>query len=94
MKLNVPIICTVLCLSAVLVGTLTAQDAPKDAGEAADVRWQHMAMTVDLNDDQHHRKFVRQLSQVQNDGWELVDVENFDRSGTTIKTVYYFKKPK
>ena len=59
--------------------------------------WQHMALTVDLATDDANRDANRDASrkiiQLGHDGWELVDVENVVKGGTTVKTVYYFKKP-
>jgi hypothetical protein len=52
--------------------------------------WSHLTLsTLDLDDAQVARK----INSLGNDGWELVDVENFSRKGDTVKTVYYFKKP-
>jgi hypothetical protein len=60
------------------------QDAP---------RWEHAAMT-------HNQSAVggaelsRQINQMGNEGWELVNVSNVLKDGTTEKTIFYFKRPK
>jgi hypothetical protein len=38
------------------------------------------------------RETSRQIVRLGDEGWHLVDVETFCREGTTVKTVYYFKR--
>ena len=82
-----------VCLYGLLTTAVPAQnDAPRGANDAP-IRWQHMAMTIDVTDGKPDAKLGRQIHKVQNEGWELVDVESINNSGTTEKTVFYFKKP-
>jgi hypothetical protein len=53
-------------------------------------RWRHLALsTTDQSEPETHQK----VNELGDNGWELVDVENFFAAGETVKTVYYFKKP-
>ena len=57
------------------------------------VQWEHAAMT-------HNDSVVggaalsRQINQMGDDGWELVNVSTVVKDGTTAKTIFYFKRPK
>jgi len=58
----------------------------------ATAAWQHLALTHAL-DDAPKSELARSINKLGREGWELVSVENIAKSGTTTKTVFYFKKP-
>ena len=75
-----------------LLGTyiVTSPAQSQDDPVSATTSWRHLALT---SEDQSDPKLAPQINQLGSDGWELVDVENFQSQGETVKTVYYFKKP-
>ena len=52
--------------------------------------WRHLALTSEGEAD---AKLAGQINKLGTVGWQLVDVENFQSKGETVKTVFYFKKP-
>ncbi len=80
----------VICLGAAMTAHLWAQSSGSDDSDRA-VGWQHLALTQDADEDMN-AELSRQINELGNGGWELVDVENFIEEGTTVKTVYYFKR--
>jgi len=55
-------------------------------------RWEHLALTQE--DAGLGGGLSRQIIRLGNEGWELVDVTPIAKDGTTVKTRYYFKRPK
>ena len=67
----------------------TAEPADRHVDSAA---WQHLALPHEgagLDGDLFH-----QINRSGNDGWQLFGVTPIAKDGTTVKTVYYFKRPK
>lgn len=89
----------VLIFAVVIAGVL-AGDSGKDGATGAPSKWQHLALSEKVSigqvrsaegsADAETGKTIVKLGQ---EGWELVCVANFSDSGTTRKTVYYFKRP-
>lgn len=92
MKSPAFLIAAVVCLGLFAIGHLPAQLAEPLAKEPAAPRWQHLALTHDLSKDPGKKKLTEQIHKVERDGWELVDVESVDKDGTTVKSVFYFKR--
>ena len=81
----------VICLGALLAAGLAAQNesrAPADAPAS----WQHLALPHDTHQGVGTPELSRQINQLGRDGWQLVDVEGIVQDGTTVKTVYFFKR--
>lgn len=57
-------------------------------------RWEHLAMTVGAASVPGDAETSRQIVKLGDQGWELVDVENISKEGTTTNLVYFFKRPK
>jgi len=54
--------------------------------------WQHLAFTYIINETPK-AELARNINKLGREGWEMVSVGNIIESGTTVKTVFYFKKP-
>lgn len=80
----------VVCLAVVSFAGLSAQNAESDAPPAAQVRWQHLALTHDADSTPGPGSEINRLGR---DGWELVDVEIISKDGKAVRTVYFFKRP-
>jgi hypothetical protein len=88
---------TVLLALILLSGALVAMQAMASdhhgsPAQPSATAWQHLALTQTLGqtpDDE----LARNINRLGREGWELVSVGNITQSGTTIKTVFYFKKP-
>ena len=55
-------------------------------------RWEHLALTQDLQAGQTHDDVGPKIVQLGREGWEMVSVANLMVNGTTTKTIYYFKR--
>jgi hypothetical protein len=56
-------------------------------------KWQHLALQHDASKPFSTPDLARQINKLGEEGWEMVNVLNFQEEGTTTKTVYYFKRP-
>jgi len=56
-------------------------------------KWQHLALPHDASKAWNDKELAQQINKLGREGWELLSVLNFDKEGTTDKTIYYFKKP-
>ena len=72
---------------------LLAQDAAGDEPAKSGSAWQHLALNHDASKAWNDRELAQQINKLGRDGWELVNVLNFSKEGTTTSTIYYFKKP-
>lgn len=89
-SLVVPIILACAALS-VLIAFATAGPASATQNEPA-AAWEHLALTHD--DAGLGGELAAKIVQLGNEGWELVCVVPIAEDGTTVKTRYYFKRPK
>ena len=91
---------TAICIS-ILIGALAllsvhAQDLDRPAPQREDStvqKWEHLGMERDASKPFSDPEFAKRINKLGTDGWELVNVLNFTKEGTTTKTVYYFKRP-
>ena len=77
---------------AVLLVALSAWQIESGAVQQSAQGWQHLALENDLADPANNQELSRRINQLGREGWELVDVENITKDGTTSKTVYFFKR--
>lgn len=56
--------------------------------------WEHLAMTHDGAEIGSSPELSARIIRLGEQGWELVDVSTIVKEGTTVKTVFYFKRPK
>jgi hypothetical protein len=92
MKKHAIAVSMVICLAVVSFAALFAQNAEPERPAAGTVRWQHLALTHDAKQGATDQPLGRQINQLGRDGWELVDVETVTQEGTTVRTVFYFKR--
>ena len=86
-----------LCGLILLFCTLTtiqawARDPEADERKLSAAQWQHLALTQVIGQTPAS-ELAGSINKVGREGWELVSVESITESGTTTKTVFYFKKP-
>ncbi len=79
----------ILCCAIIAIQALAEDHANQIKPAAA--AWQHLALTHPLDDAPS--ELARNINKLGREGWELVSVENIAESGTTTKTIFYFKKP-
>jgi hypothetical protein len=87
-KATTLLLALILLWGALVAMQATAGSPPQPSATA----WQHLALTQTLGqtpDDE----LARNINRLGREGWELVSVGNITQSGTTTKTVFYFKKP-
>ena len=78
--------CTVLAMQAL------AKNQSEDRRTSSGTGWQHLALTETMGDTPES-ELAKSINKLGREGWELVSVGNITKSGTTIKTIFYFKKP-
>ena len=92
MKTRMLLICGVICICAIVAAKVLAADDINDAGKPSAAKWQYLAFKSEIEPDSPTAEAGKTITKLGRDGWELVGVENHLTSGTTTKTVYYFKR--
>jgi hypothetical protein len=82
----VALLCALLAVQVLAQGSATGRAKPSIA------QWQHLALTHVIGETPQN-ELARSINKLGQEGWELVSVANVSESGTTTKTVFYFKKP-
>ena len=82
----------VALLCALIAVQVLAQDSPAGRVKPSVAQWQHLALTHVIGKTPQN-ELARSINKLGREGWELVSVANVSESGTTTKTVFYFKKP-
>ena len=90
-KTRVLLIGGVICICAIVAAKAWAADDSSEAGNESAAKWQYLALKSKIEPDSPTAEVGRTITKLGQDGWELVGVENHSESGTTTKTVYYFK---
>lgn len=57
-------------------------------------KWEHLALEHGGASVADSPELAQQIKALGNEGWELVDVEAIVDTGTTTKTIYFFKRPR
>ncbi len=78
------LLCTVIAMQVL------AQDS-RDQVKPSASGWQHMALTNVIGETPQN-ELASSINKVGREGWEMVSVGNIIESGTTTKTVFYFKR--
>jgi hypothetical protein len=81
----------VICLGLFLTVHSSVQTAGQKTGPG---NWEHMALTHRVAPNVTDATLARQIVEIGEKGWELVDVDSVNRDGTTVEMVYFFKRPK
>ncbi len=83
-----------ILLAAVLGAALISRSVAQtdDSKPAAARSWQHLALMQKNSGPES--ELGAQINRLGREGWELVCVTPFVEDGTTMRTVYYFKRPK
>ncbi len=80
------LICTIIAVQVL------AQEVNRDEMKPLTTGWQHLALTHMIGETPK-AELARSINKLGREGWEMVSVGNIIESGTTTKTVFYFKKP-
>jgi len=62
--------------------------------DPAAARWEHLALTHNGADVGSDRGLSTRIVRLGNEGWELVNVSTVAKDGTTVKVLFFFKRPK
>jgi hypothetical protein len=89
-RILLPGIMIILC--AIIAVQVLAQGANRDEIKQQNKEWQHLAMTNVIGETPKS-ELARNINKLGREGWEMVSVGNIIESGTTTKTIFYFKKP-
>ena len=84
-----------LCITMAIVGALAlsfASAQPVQNDERKAKQWEHLALTQE--DAELGGDLGAKINQLGAKGWELVGVTPIAKDGTTVKTRYYFKRPR
>ena len=81
----------ILCCTIISIQVL-AQDQREDKMKPSAAGWQHLSLTS-ATGETTKSELGKNINKLGREGWELVSVENIIESGTTTKTVFYFKRP-
>ena len=90
---TVSILTTFAICTCIALLSLNADDSDPAGAADASERWSHLALPRDASEPLSDPDFARKINSLGAEGWELVNVLNFAKEGTTTRTVYYFKKP-
>jgi hypothetical protein len=91
-KARILLICGVICICAIVAAKVLAADDGNDAGKPSGAKWQYLAFKSKIEPDSPTAEVGKTITKLGRDGWELVGIENHSEAGTTMKTVYYFKR--
>jgi hypothetical protein len=69
----------------------SSADSPRPLKHQA---WEHLAFEHKGPSIQGDPKLGRQINQLGDEGWELVDVEIITNSGASSGKIFFFKRPK
>jgi hypothetical protein len=89
-KVLLPGIMIILC--TIIAVQVLAQEANRDKKKSLTTRWQHLALTNVIGETPKS-ELARNINKLGREAWEMVSVGNIIESGTTTKTIFYFKRP-
>jgi hypothetical protein len=91
-KMRMLLLCGVICFCAIAAVKVLAADYGNSGSLRPAAKWQYLALTHNVGPGSANDDLGRNITKLGKEAWELVSVENFTESGTTTKTVFYFKK--
>lgn len=77
---------------AVLAYAASVQD--EETATSPKSPWEHCALTHNSAIVGGDGELSANIIRMGNEGWELVNVSTVVKDGTTVKTIFYFKRPK
>ena len=89
-RVLLPAILIILC--TIIAVQVLAQSANRNEIKPQTKSWQHLALTNVIGQTPKS-ELARNINKLGREGWEMVSVGNIVESGTTTKTIFYFKKP-
>ena len=92
-KTRILLICGAICICAIAAVKVLAADYRNNGGYRPTPKWQFLALTHNVAPGAANDDLGRNITKLGKEGWELVSVESITESGTTTKTVFYFKRP-
>lgn len=82
----------VILLCTIIAVQVLAQDHSREKVKPSATKWEHCALT-NIIDETPQNELASSINKLGREGWELISVGNITESGTTTKTVFYFKRP-
>jgi hypothetical protein len=82
----------IFLLCTVIAVQVLARQQNRGKTEAYAKGWQHLALTNTIGETPMN-ELAGNINKLGREGWEMVSVGNVIESGTTTKTIFYFKKP-
>ena len=89
-RILLPGIMIILC--TIIAVQVLAQEVNRDEMKPPTTGWQHLSLTNTISETPKS-ELARSINKLGREGWEMVSVGNIIESGTTTKTVFYFKRP-
>ena len=84
--------CIVILLCTFIAVQVLAQDRSREQVKPSATRWEHCALTNVISETPQN-ELASSINKLGREGWELISVGSIAESGTTNKTVFYFKRP-
>ena len=82
----------IFLLCTIIAVQVLAQEVNRDEMKPLTTGWQHLSLTPMIGETPR-AELARNINKLGREGWEMVSVGNIIESGTTTKTIFYFKKP-
>jgi len=82
----------IFLLCTIIAVQVLAQEVNRGEMKPLTTGWQHLALTHMIGETPR-AELARNINKLGREGWEMVSVGNIIESGTTTKTIFYFKKP-
>lgn len=82
----------IFLLCTIIAVQVLAQEVNRGEMKPLTTEWQHLALTHTIGETPR-AELARNINKLGREGWEMVSVGNIIESGTTTKTIFYFKKP-
>ena len=82
----------IFLLCAIIAVQVLAREQNRGETKSPTTGWQHLALTNTIGKTPMS-ELTSKINKLGREGWEMVSVGNIIESGTTTKTIFYFKKP-
>ena len=86
------ILCGAFLIVAVAVCSANVASAKPEYSNSIATQWEHLALTH--AEKKFDGKLAKQINELGDQGWQLVDVSTVVVEGTTEKTIFCFKRQK